>query len=124
MSAIVATFASALLALVLVSLGAPSLAGLFLLTAVGLALYARHWLRLAGRSAADAKSEEEVRHVLAALENEGWRVRHSLTWRGRGDVDVVAIAPSRIAFAIETKTRTYHESYLAVVQQQARWLRR
>jgi len=30
-------------------------------------------------------------------------MRHSLPYRGRGDIDSVAIAPTGIAFAIETK---------------------
>ena len=40
--------AAALLALVVAGAGAAPLAGLLLLTAVGLGLYARHWLALAG----------------------------------------------------------------------------
>lgn len=53
---------------------------------------------------------------------EGWRLLHSLPWRKRGDIDSVAIAPSGLAFAIETKTRAYDGNHLAVVQQQAAWL--
>lgn len=82
---------------------------------------------LAGAGRAEqigARSEDEVRHQLAALEHEGWRLRHSLRWRGRGDIDSLAIAPSGLAFAIETKTRTYNDRHLAVVQQQAAWLLR
>jgi hypothetical protein len=41
---------------------------------------------------------------------EGWQLRHSLPWQGRGDIDTVAIAPTGLAFAIETKTRTYTQS--------------
>jgi hypothetical protein len=95
--------AAALLALVIAGVGAISLAGLFLLTAIGLGLYSRHWLGLARRSRVGAQSETEVRRVLAGLEAEGWRIRHGLRWRGPGDVDSVAIAPTGIAFAIETK---------------------
>ncbi len=111
-----------LLALVLVSVGAMSLAAPLLLTAVGLGLYTRHWLRLAARSRVGARSEDEVHRQLAALEREGWRVRHSLRWRGPGDIDSVAIAPSGIAFAIETKTRTYDQRHVARVRDQAAWL--
>jgi hypothetical protein len=41
-----------------------------------------------------------------------------------GDVDSVAIAPTRIAVAIETKTRTYDGRHLARVREQAAWLSR
>src|SRR5438045_3190898 len=89
---------TALLALALASVGAISLAGLLLLTAVALGLYTRHWLGLARRSGVGAQSENEVRRVLAALEVEGWRVRHGLRWQGRGDVDSVVVAPGGIGF--------------------------
>lgn len=72
-----------LLALVIASVGAISIAGMLLLASVGLALYTRHWLRLAARSKVGAQSEEEVRRALEALEAEGWRIRHGLRWRGR-----------------------------------------
>ena len=94
---------AALLGLVVASAGAAPLAGLLLLTAVGLGLYARHWLSLAGRSRVGARSEDEVQRALAPLQAEGWRLRHSLPWQGRGDIDSVAIAPTGIAVAIETK---------------------
>ena len=106
------------------SAGAAALGGLLLLTAVGLGLYARHWLSLAGRSRVGARSEDEVQRVLAPLEAEGWRLRHSLPWQGRGDIDSVAIAPSGMAVAIETKTRTYDGRHLARVREQAGWLSR
>jgi hypothetical protein len=115
---------SALLGLVIASAGAVALAGPPLLMAVGLGLYARHWLSLAGRSRIGARSEDEVQRVLAPLEAEGWRLRHSLPWRGRGDIDSVAIAPTGVAVAIETKTRTYDECHLARVREQAAWLAR
>ena len=115
---------AALFGLVILSTGAATLAGLLLLTAVGLGLYARHWLSLAGRSRVGAGSEDEVQRVLAPLEAEGWRLRHSLPWQGRGDIDSVAIAPSGIAIAIESKTRTYDGRHLARVREQAGWLSR
>ena len=115
---------AALFGLVILSTGAATLAGLLLLTAVGLGLYARHWLSLAGRSRVGAGSEDEVQRVLAPLEAEGWRLRHSLPWQGRGDIDSVAIAPSGIAIAIESKTRTYDGRHLAQVREQAGWLSR
>jgi hypothetical protein len=113
-----------LLGLATASAGAAPLAALLLLTAVGLALYARHWLSLAGRSRVGARSEDEVQRVLAPLHAEGWRLRHSLPWQGQGDIDSVAIAPTGVAVAIETKTRTYDGRQLARVRAQAAWLSR
>jgi Nuclease-related domain len=89
-----------MLGLWLASMGATSIAGVLVLLAIGLGLYARHWLVLAGRSRVGARSEDEVQRALAQLETEGWRLRHSLPWRGRGDIDSVAIAPTGVAFAI------------------------
>jgi Nuclease-related domain len=116
--------AAALLAVVVGGAGEASLAGLLLLLAFGLGLYARHWLALAGRSRVGARSEDDVQRALMPLQAEGWRLRHSLPWQGRGDIDSVAIAPSGIAIAIETKTRTYDASHLAPVSEQAAWLSR
>ena len=115
---------AALLGLSILSAGAATLAGLLLLAAVGLGLDARHWLSLAGRSRVGARSEDEVQRALAPLEAEGWRLRHSLPWQGRGDIDSVAIAPVGIAVAIETKSRTYDGRHLARVREQAGWLSR
>lgn len=123
-SAAAGSAAATLLGLVAASAGAASFAGLLLLAAVGLGLYARHWLTLAGRSRVGARSEDEVQRALAPLRAEGWRLRHSLTWRGGGDIDSVAIAPTGIAVAIETKTRTYDGRQLARVHKQAAWLLR
>jgi hypothetical protein len=66
---------------------------LLVAVAVGLAVRTRHWLSLAERSRVGARSEDEVRRVLAALEEQGWRLRHAVRWSGRGDIDSVAIAP-------------------------------
>jgi hypothetical protein len=85
---------------------------------------ARRWLRLSERSRIGARSEDEVRRVLAPLRAEGWRLRHSLPWQGPGDIDSVAIAPRGVAVVIETKTRTYHAGHLARVLEQAAWLAR
>jgi hypothetical protein len=95
-----------------------------LLMASVLGLYARHWLRLAARSRVGAHSEEQVRRALGTLEAEGWRLRHSIRWHGGGDIDHVAIAPTGVAFAIETKTRAYNPLHLAKVTEQAAWLAR
>jgi len=85
---------------------------------------ARRWLSLARRSRIGAQSEDEVQRALASLQAEGWRLRHSLLWQGRGDIDSVAIAPTGIAVAIETKTRTYDAHHLIRVHEQAAWLSR
>ena len=120
--------ASAAIALVLAMLGL--LAGqvvvalVLVLIAGALARYARHWARLAGRARVGARSESEVRDALSSLEPEGWRLRHSPPWRGRGNIDHVAIAPTGIAFAIETKTHNYDAGHLASVRAQADWLQR
>ena len=87
--------------------GATALAGLLALLMAALSLDARRWVRLAARSRVGARSEGEVRRALAGLEAEGWRLRHSLPCGGRGDIDSVAIAPTGLAFAIESKTRTF-----------------
>jgi hypothetical protein len=113
-----------LLGLVVASAGAAALGRLLLLTAVGLGFYARHWLSLARRSRVGARSEDDVQRALAPLQEEGWRLRHSLPWQGRGDIDSVAIAPTGVAVAIETKTRTYEARHLARVHEQAAWLSR
>ena len=102
----VASLAAGGLAVVAVGAGALAVAGTLSLVALGLAIDARRWVRLAGRSRIGARSEDEVRRALAPLEAEGWRLRHSLPYRGRGDIDSVAIAPTGITFAIETKTRS------------------
>jgi nuclease-like protein len=115
---------AALFGLLSASAGAAALAGLLLLIAVGLGLYARHWLSLAGRSRVGARAEDEVQRVLASFAAEGWRLRHSLPWQGRGDIDSVAIAPTGIAVAIETKTRTYDQRHLARMREQVAWLSR
>jgi Nuclease-related domain len=130
--AAVGSAAAVLLALVVGGARAWPLAGLLLLIAFGLGLYARHWLALAGRSRVGALSEDEVQRALAPLQADGWRLRHSLRWRGQGDIDSVAIAPTGVAVAIETKTRTYDACHLARVREQAtrlsrrrrRWSRR
>jgi hypothetical protein len=43
---------------------------------------------------------------------------------GAGDIDSVAIAPTGIAFAIETKTRSFDSRHLAGVSEMAAWLYR
>jgi alkylated DNA nucleotide flippase Atl1 len=107
---------------------AAALAGLaaiavgLLLLAVAIAVRARHWWRLAARSGVGARSESQVQRALSVLQREGWRIRHSVRWRAGGDIDHVAIAPMGIAFAIETKTRSYHDAHLANVRAQAAWL--
>jgi nuclease-like protein len=112
------------LAVLAASLGAVPLAAVLLLVAVALGGYARHWARLAGRSRVGARSEDQVQRALAPLHAEGWRLRHSLPWQGHGDIDSVAIAPTGIAFAIETKTSRFEAQHVALVMEMAAWLRR
>jgi hypothetical protein len=114
----------AVLGLGAAGIGARLLAAVLLFGAVGLGAYAYHWLSLAGRSGVGARSEDAVQHALAPLQAEGWRLRHSMSWRGPGDIDSVAIAPTGIAIAIETKTRSYDRGHLVRVHQQAAWLSR
>ena len=104
--------------------GAATLGGLLVLTAVGLGFYAGHWLSFARRSRVGPRSEDAVQRALAQLQPEGWRLRHSLPWQGGGDIDSLAISPTGIAIAIETKIRTYDGRHLARVREQAAWLSR
>ena len=104
--------------------GATALAGLLALVMAALVLDARRWARLAARSRVGARSEDAVRRALGGLEAEGWRLRHSLLWGGRGDIDSVAIAPTGVAFAIEAKSRTFDARHLAHARQTAAWLYR
>jgi hypothetical protein len=120
----VAGLVACIFAVIVASDGGWAVAAALVLVAVGLFVDARHWVRLAVRSRIGARSEEEVRRVLAALEAEGWRVRHSLPFGGRGDIDSVAIAPTGIAFAIEIKTRSFERGHLAAVRAMAVWLYR
>jgi len=109
-------------AVVAASVGATAVAGMLVLVALSLLVDARHWMRLASRSRVGARSEVEVRRALAPLEAEGWRLRHSLRYRGRGDIDSVAIAPTGMAFAIETKCQSFHARDLAKTRETAAWL--
>jgi hypothetical protein len=113
-----------LLALLAAGRGAVWLAGILLIVTAALAAYARLWIRLAGRSRVGASSERQVRDALELLRADGWRVRHSLSWYGGGDIDHVAIAPPDVglAFAIETKTKTYQPEHVAHVAATAGWL--
>jgi hypothetical protein len=97
-----------------------------LILSVAFALRAWRSAQLARRSSIGARSEERVRAELKALEREGWQVRHSLRWRGRGDIDHVAVAPSAVglAFAIETKTRSYGHGDLDRIAAISQWLGR
>jgi len=113
-----------LLALLAGGVGAAPVAGVLLIAMTGLAAYARHWGRLAARSRVGARSEGQVRRALEPLRGEGWRLRHAVPWQGRGDIDHVAIAPRGVglAFAIETKTKTYRAGHVVRAAATARWL--
>ena len=114
----------ALLGLAAASVGAAYLSAALLLAAVALGVYSRHWISLARRSAVGARSEDAVQRALALLQAEGWRLWHSLPWRGPGDIDSVAISSTGIAVAIETKTSSYDQRHLARVREQVAWLSR
>jgi hypothetical protein len=115
---------TALLGLWAASVSAALVAVCLLVVAAALGLRARHWLSLARRSRVGARSEDAVQRALAPLGAEGWRLRHSLPWQGGGDIDSVAVSPTGIAVAIETKTRTYDGRHLARVRKQVAWLSR
>ena len=63
-----------------------------------------------------------MRCALQILAAEGWKLRHSLRWSGRGDIDLVAIEPGSFAFTIEVKTSRYYDRHLVTVREQAAWL--
>jgi Nuclease-related domain len=123
-TAAVGAIVVSVLALMAAERGAVSLAGILLIVTAALAAYARHWTRLAGRSRVGASSERQVRDALELLRADGWRVRHSLSRHGGGDIDHVAIAPRDVglAFAIETKTKTYRAEHVAHAAATAGWL--
>ena len=90
--------AAVAVALFVIAAGATVPGVVLLIVAAMLGLRARHWLWLAGRRAVGARSEDEVRRALAALEEQGWRLLHGVRWRGGGDIDSVAIALSGHGF--------------------------
>jgi hypothetical protein len=104
--------AAALLALIVGGAGAAPLAGLLLVTAAGLGLYARHWLALAGRSRVGARSEDDVQRALTPLEAEGWRLRHSLSWQGFRDAR--SASPRCRGSSTPTATRLLSETTASV----------
>lgn len=112
-----------MLAIAAVGDGAGGPAAALGIVAAGLTGSAYRSAALARRSGVGARSEREVRRALAPLRAEGWRLRHALSFEGRGDIDHVAIAPRAVglAFVIETKTRTYTADQLARAATRARW---
>jgi hypothetical protein len=109
-------------AVIAAAAGARAVAGILIVATAGLMIDARRWVRIAGRSRVGARSEDEVRRALAPLEADGWRLRHSLPYPGRGDID--SGQSTGIAFAIETKTKTLDARHLVTVQDMAAWLDR
>lgn len=122
-SGALASFAAAL-ALAAAGAGVTIAALVMAALSAGLAARSSQWLGLARRSGVGATSEERVRAALRTLDQEGWRIHHSLRWHQGGDIDHVAIAPpwTGIAFAIETKTRSYRPHDLQRVDTIALWL--
>jgi Nuclease-related domain len=98
------------------------LALLVLGAALGLA--ARRSQRLAGRWRVGADSERAVQHALKRLTDSGWMVRNGVRWPGGGDIDHLVRSPCGVAFAIETKTRTFSEAHLRRTAATARWAAR
>jgi hypothetical protein len=92
--------------------------------AMALAVASCRSVRLARRSRVGAGSEVLVRRTLGPLRREGWQVRHSLEWPGRGDIDHVVRAPSGMGFVIETKMLRWTRAHLARTSDAARWLAR
>jgi hypothetical protein len=123
-AAVVGAVVTGVLTLARAAEGVVVMAGILVIATVGLAACARHWIRLAGRSRLGASSERQVHDALELLRIDGWRVRHSLRWHGGGDIDHVAITPRDIglAFAIETKTKTYRSDHVAHAAATARRL--
>ena len=118
----VATIALAVGTIVAAVAGQLVLAFLMVAAASGCAVRSWSWIRLAGRSRIGARSEDEVQRALAGLEREGWRMRHSLRWAGRGDIDHLAMAPTGIGFVIQTKTSRFDPEHVERTVEMARWL--
>jgi hypothetical protein len=116
--------AAGALAVIALNAHATLLAVGLLVIMVGLVIDTRRWLRLASRSRVGARSEDAVREALMPLGAEAWQLRHSLPYRGRGDIDSVAVAPTGIAFAIRTKTRAFNANHLVNAREMASWLHR
>jgi hypothetical protein len=113
------SYASAVVALLLVGGMAASL----ILAAVCILRSAGRPLALAERNRIGAESEDHVTSILRSLCDEGWRCRGSLDWPGVGDIDNALISPGgEVAFAIETKTRSYLLEHMQRVYEQATWL--
>jgi len=56
------------------------------------------------------------------LEAEGWRLRHSLVWGGRGDIDSGAIAPTKMGAENDpNQMRTFDAFHLAKTREMAAW---
>lgn len=73
---------AAILGLYLLAAGAAVPGAALLVLAVTLGFRARHWQSLAARSGVGAGSEDAVQRALDPLRREGWRVHHSVLWRG------------------------------------------
>jgi len=89
----VASLTTGVLAVIAEGAGALAVAGALGLITLALLIDARHRARLAGRSRVGARPEDEVRRALAPLEADGWRLLHSLPYRGRGDIDSASRSP-------------------------------
>jgi hypothetical protein len=90
--------------------------------AAGLLAAGRAHARRAARYWVGAESERLVAERLRPLEARGWAMRHSIPWRGRGDIDHLVEAPGGPVFAVETKTDRYQPHHLSHAIAAARYL--
>jgi len=71
-----------------------------------------------------AESEELVAKSLRPLAAQGWTVRHSISWPGRGDIDHLVDVPDSVRFVIATKTARYQAHHVRRAQAAAHHLAR
>jgi len=116
--------AAAVLGVEAASVGAVFLAAPLLVVTIALGLYAGRGFSLAHRSRVGHALRKTFSARSLPCRGRAGACAHSQQWQGRGDIDSVAIAPTGIAVAIETKTRTYDRSQLARVGELAAWLSR
>ena len=88
---------------------------------------ARTWFALAERAHIGAIWEARARAALEPLRRKGVELYFNVGWPGKGDIDIVAIAPGRaprVIVAIEVKARRYTNWHLRRTLLAARMLAR
>ena len=113
--------AAGAVAMIALAAGALALAGVLALATVGLLLDTRRRPRLAGHSRVGARSEDAVAEPSPRSRRKAGAFA-IVRYRGRGEIDSIATAPTGLAFAIETKTRTFRSEHLANTREMAAWL--